>query len=347
MKKILLFIFFTFFLLNESLYSGTIITAPAEVTGAGTDEIASQIQDFSDNFGPAMANAYAIGNVAGYPVGSATLGSLPSFLLGFSLNAGFANMDYFDDDVSRPKELYPAVGLNPALFFGMGLTDRLDVIAKFAVYSDGLYRPPLNNEKATLEKLSLYSAGGKVRYNIVKGKKLLPGIFNFGGVTLSAGGDFMYGKIGLNGTVNYPLEGITVDFGPPAGEIVVDLEFNPSYTTSIKWFIAGGNVQAIVFFNFLWIFDMYTGLELAFTYGSFDLSLNGSGTAVYSNPPAPDETVAVALDSNNKYKPRYVLPLYVVGVDINLYYVHLTFETMVNLWNRKDVNGQLGFRLQY
>ena len=50
--------------------------------------------------------------------------------------------------------------------------------------------------------------------------------------------------------------------------------------------------------------------------------------------------------SKNSYVPYYIVPTYVIGLEINLFVLKLTVETMVNLYNREDVNAQAGIRVQ-
>jgi len=44
--------------------------------------------------------------------------------------------------------------------------------------------------------------------------------------------------------------------------------------------------------------------------------------------------------------PGYLIPTFIFGVEINLFVIKLTADTMVNLANRSDVTLQGGVRMQ-
>ena len=55
----------------------------------------------------------------------------------------------------------------------------------------------------------------------------------------------------------------------------------------------------------------------------------------------------VIFKSKNSYRPTPVIPLYILGLEINIFVVKLNAETMVNLYNKSDVNVQFGTRFQF
>ena len=67
-----------------------------------------------------------------------------------------------------------------------------------------------------------------------------------------------------------------------------------------------------------------------------------------SSPPALEGTNAgsITIVSTNKYQPMVFMPVLVIGLELSLWKVFLSYETMVNLVNISDVNMQFGFRIQ-
>ncbi|PKL37832.1 MAG: hypothetical protein CVV44_15985 [Spirochaetae bacterium HGW-Spirochaetae-1] len=340
---------------QDDAFAGTVITPTGNITATGLDDVENQIQNLLDNFGPGIANAYALGNIAGYPMGVAYLGGLGNFTVGLSLNAGLTNMKYFDKDANVGNDVLPFAGLNPVVNFGLGIGKKVDLLGKAFLFSTGFYTPPIDTSTVKLEKLNLYSFGGKLRYNWIEGQTLLPGIFSFGGVTLSAGGDFLYGLINLSGQYDYQMPTIEVDpdgaGGVPASE--VELSYTSDYANEIKWFVLSVNLQALVYGEIYWIFNIYTGFGMSVNYGVFNFDLNTAGNvttddAIYmANNGGSGDVGTLTMVSSNKYKPYYFLPVYIIGFEVNLYIVRLSFESMVSLRNGSDINLQLGARTQF
>ena len=345
-------VFLLLLMVSGPAYAGTEIIAPGNITGTGIDEVAAQFQKILDINGPAIANAYALANVAGYPFGTAYLGDFPSFMLGISLNAGLANMEALDKSKTVPQGEVPVGALNPVIFFGIGLKNGYDFLGKFMIFSSGFYQPPLNYSYAKLTKLNLLSLGGKLRKNYVEKKTILPGLLEFGGVTFSLGADLIYGIIGVEGEYDYAMKNVEVD--PPGlpPPLAVNLDFKPNYSASVGWFITSVTGEALAYMHVFWIFSVYTGFGLTVQYGFFSFKLDAGGqvttddityiTAKGDNIVAPN----IGIQSHNSYNPYFIMPEYIVGFDINLYLIRLSFETMVNLRNRKDVNLQVGLRFQ-
>lgn len=346
-------------LVSVKSYSGTTVdtSGALDITSAGVDEITIQFQDILDDFGPAISNAYALANMGGYPLGKSYIGDSPHLFFGFSLNAGLSNMQFFDSDADVEEGVYPAVAINPAIYFGMGLAKGLDFMVKAFVYSDGFYRPPVNFEFATLTKLNIYSFGGRVRYNYLKEKTLLPGLFGFGGVTFSGGVDFMYGTIRMDGDLSLSLTSIEVDVG--GTDTPIDIDFNSYHALEVKWFIISVDTRALAYLDFFWIFDLYTGVGLALNFGSFGLDISAprdpaqpctvtTENAAYKAANAGSGDLGtITVVSDNKYRPYIIVPTFIIGFDINLFVIRLAVETMVNLRNGSDVNVQLGTRFQF
>jgi len=375
-KSMCLFLPFALIILFSSNgYSKTLINAASTDTSpaaqgidlSGTTEIARQVQDIFDNFGPAVANAYGMANISGYPVGSAYLGSFPSFFIGVSVNVGLTNMQYFDDSVPKKEGVYPAFAFNPVLYFGLGLGKGLDFLGKLMTYSNGFYDINRHIRERTdlveLNKFNVYTIGGKVRYNTISEKTLLPGIFKLGGVTLSGGVDFMYGTIKISGSDTLELTSIDIDTSAGAYEDAsytqtVDLNFDPRYAIEVGWWNVSVNLQALTYFHILWVFGIYGGVGLTVNYGSFSFKMNGSGDVFtqnefyraiqYMQGREPDGNMGnLNASTDNGYTPYFFMPIFIIGFDFNLIIARFTFESMVNLRNRRDVNLQLGTRIQW
>lgn len=329
------------------LFAKTTVTSSIGFTPDGLSEIIDQFDDLVEKNGSSLADAFAMTNISGYPLGVATLGKFPAFFVGVSVGAGFGNMDYFDNEAQHEQGVFPVAGINPLLYFGIGLTKNFDLIAKLFVYSDDFYLPEFDYEGLSLSSLSFYSAGVKFRYCIFKEKNVLPGLLKFGGLNVGLGADFLYGIIGFSGTKSYPLTGIELDVAP-YGIVTVDLDFDPSFWARLEWYIISLNPEILAYFNIFWIFNFYAGFGFPINFGSFDLKIEGSGDAITSTAPFPASTSlgSVSIVSTNSYEPIVFMPVLVIGLELSLWYVFLSFETNVNLINRSDVNMQLAFRIQ-
>ena len=110
--------------------------------------------------------------------------------------------------------------------------------------------------------------------------------------------------------------------------------------------------QAVAYFDIFYLFSFYTGFGLTGNYGYFKMEFDGDGLLSSDDPGyigfRPDGQVGTLLfESTNTYQPYYVIPTYLVGLEINLWVLKVTGETMVNLYNRKDVNATVGVRFQF
>lgn len=347
MRKI--FVLFFVLIFSNLIYASTTITSTAvggsDLTSTGLVEFAEQIQEKSDRYGPVIANGYAIVNSAGYLVGSSILGSFPSLFLGFSLNGALA----------FPEEGKRMYAVNPAVYFGLGLSKKMDVMGKLMLYNDGFYNPSTGSDMLVFEKINLYSVGAKIRYLLVEKKAILPGLFNFGGITASVGFDYMYGNINFTGVQNIPLGQIEADpdgaGGFPASSI--DLSSDTNYDIKTKWYMLTTQARVLAYVDIFWIFGFYSGFGANLNYGSFDIdaTLTGNVTTtdaayILANGGSGDVAIIDGL-TKNSYTPYYIIPEYVFGLELNLVAIRFNFETAVNLRNSRDVNLQFGVRVQY
>lgn len=289
--------------------------------------------------------AFAMANVGGYPIGDAYIGNFPHMFFGVSAAIGCSNMKYWDEDVPREKSVYPAYAPNPVIYMGFGISKGVDIMFKIMLFSDAMYRPPLNQKSATLDKFNVYSGGGKLRWNAIPKKTILPFIFGFGGFTLSAGADFMDGIMSINGQYKYTMAGISVPSPPAPAAGNYTLALDAYYNFSMKYAMLSANAQAIVYFNLFWLFDIYTGFGMAMTWGYNSLDASGVGLAAI--PSLGTSLGMVMAFARYKYYPRGFMGLYIAGLEINIWVLKITAETMVNISNGKDINLQLGTRLQF
>jgi hypothetical protein len=324
---------------------------PGVVEIPDATDLVNQVQDKADLNGPIIADSFAMGNITGYPVGKATIGTFPHFQVGVAMGAGMTNMRYFDD--SRPESdngSLPGITPNPVLHFGVGLGGGFDIIGKYFSLSKAVVDPGVSADIAKLSDYKLLSMGAKLRYNIVEEKKLLPFIFNFGGVTISLGGDFMYGDIKVTGDYEVDFNDITVEVGGAPNTITAN--FDGEYNARVLWSIFSLTAQAVAYFDVFYLFSFYTGFGLTGNVGYFKMRFGGTGDLTSEDPPisgAPynGEMGTLIFESINTYQPYYAIPTYLLGLEINLWVLKVTGETMVNLYNRKDVNATVGVRVQF
>ena len=347
-------LFFIILLLAGTLHAGTKITTTGNININGQAEAERQLQMVSDRTGGPMANGSLLSNMTGYPLGVAILGDFPSFFAGFTTSSAFTNMRYFDPDRQKKQGAFPFATLNPAIYFGLGLGKGMDVMGKLFIYSDGLYRPPIDFSYATLKKLNLCSAGGRFRYNYIPRKVILPGLLEFGGLTFAGGLDFQYSKTSISGTLSYTMHNIETGQPAPA-DILDNATYKPDYSASITWYTLTGSGTALAYMEFFWVLNFFTGFGVAVNWGSLSLDANGTGNVTTTDPdylaaPAPagsPDVGTLAFETSNTYHPYYAIPIYVAGLEINLYFIRVAFQTQVNMWNRQDVTMELGCRFQY
>ncbi len=292
--------------------------------------------------------AFALANVGGYPIGDACIGDYPHMFFGASGTLGLGNLKYYDEDIPRQKNIYSAYAPSASLYFGFGLKKGFDILVKAMVFSTDIWRPPLNQKSARLNKLNYYNLGAKLRKNLVGKKTLIPHIFNFGGVTLSTGVDYTEGIIDVKGQYNYNLGTFADPVPPNPGSYQFTL--NAYYDFDLKWFMLAGNAQALVYVNFLWIFDLYTGFGVSATYGYLDLHGSGVGPVTRPNPSnffQPVDRGLIFGLARYHYYPRPIMGLFMAGLEINIWVLKLNVETMVNISNGKDINVQVGTRVQF
>jgi hypothetical protein len=316
-------------------------------TGLDINSLTDTIYDIDRRISKNFKNypsAFALANLGGYPIGDAYIGNFPHMFFGISGTVGCSNMKYWDEDVPRETSVYPAYAPNPNIYLGFGLGKGVDIMFKIMAFSDAMWRPPMNEKSAKLDKFNVYSGGGKLRYNVIEKKTLLPFIFGFGGFTVSAGADFMDGIMTINGNYKYTIAGVDVPNPPAPVAGKYPLTLDSYYNFSMKYSMLSWNAQAMVYFNFLWLFDFYTGFGLSMTWGY--CSLDASGVALVSNPALGNLGMVLAVARYKKFAPGF-MGIYIAGLEINIWVLKITAETMVNISNGKDISLALGTRFQF
>lgn len=315
----------------------------------GVTDLLSDIEDRTDLNGRYISNSFALANITGYPVGKAHIGRFPSFEGGLAVGGGLTNAAYFDNDSKASDNgSLPGVTLNPVFRLGVGLTDRIDVLIKAFYVNTKIIKQDVGTSLARLSYAGLSSEGIKLRYNIVKRQTIVPLLFSFGGITLSLGADALYGQIKVRGRYDTDFKNILVDYG--TGSVPLTLDFDGRYGGKAEFGMLSLTAQACVYIDLLYLFSVYTGFGITGGYGKCKLSFDGTGLltttdltyiGTFSTP------VVGQLDfsSSNRYYPYVAIPAYIVGLEINIFVLKLTGETMLNLYNLKDVNAQIGVRV--
>ena len=234
-------------------------------------------------------------------------------------------MEYYDEDEpAHDNGTLPMYAPNAVLHFGIGLAGGVDVLGKMFYISKSIvnrYKSDIDYEAdvATLKDYKIYSVGGKLRYNYIKKKKFLPFYLSFGGVTFSLGGNFMYGDISFTGDYDYEFEDISVS-GIPTN---IPMYFNGQFDANIHWAVFTMDAQAIAYLDIFYLFSLYSGFGFAGSIGSFKVSFEGEGdfTTNSTYPPVLMTTNLGTLTflSENKYRPSPVIPLYILGLEINIF----------------------------
>ena len=310
------------------------------ITAAEQQEIADSFQAMVDKNGPAYANAFFFSNSLGYAIGKSTLGSFPHFELGSSVNAGLTNMENFQHSKNGVYNgSVPGVGPSPIIHFGMGLAGGFDFIGKFMSYNQEVWSVPVpDNRYFNLDTLSIYAIGGRVRYNYITEKTFIPFLLKFGGLTFAAGGDFMRGLFGINGTYTFEMPQQTIN------SVTVNPYLDGPYTLDITWYQLSASAQATAYFDIMYLFSFYTGFGLTVGYGWFNFDFEYSGDVTNGENGAAIGTASFV--SKNKYNPGAILPVYIAGLEINIALIKIVAETQVNLRNRSDVSASVGARIQ-
>ncbi len=347
MKKII--IIALVFLCTASYARTTITVTPdggVTVPSDSTDSIEQQLQDITDKNGKFIANAFALSNMLGYPVGKSSIGHFPHMEAGVAAGVALTNARYFDDRAEDGT--FPGVMANPVVHAGVGLAGNFDIIGKLFYFKMSIYDPGLDTDTATLQDFNFVSLGAKLRYNYLKEATIVPFLLSFGGLTFSIGADIMMGNIDVTGMYDAEYEDITVTV---VSDYTLTANLNSNYGATVSWTVFTVSAQALTYIDIMYLFSFYTGFGLATNLGFFSTDFSGDGQlttddAMYIAAKGNGLIGTMEFESVNSYMPGYLIPTFIFGVEINLFVIKLTADTMVNLYNRSDVTLQAGVRMQ-
>ncbi len=311
------------------------------------DSIEQQLQDITDKNGKFIANSFALANILGYPIGKSSIGHFPHMEAGVALGVALTNAKYFDDKAEDGT--FPGVMANPVIHAGFGLAGNFDIIGKLFYFRKSIYAPDINTDTATLQDFNFISFGAKLRYNYLKEATILPFLLKFGGLTFSIGADIMMGNVDVTGKYDAKYEDITVRYNGTDYTLTSNLD--SAYGATVSWTVFTVSTQALAYIDVMYLFSFYTGFGLATNLGFFSTDFNGNGQLttddnIYIAAKGNGDIGTMEFESVNSYMPAYVIPTFIVGVEINLFVIKLTADTMVNLYNRSDVTLQAGVRMQ-
>ena len=348
MKRLIIIIVL---LLSTAAYGRTNITLTADtnvsVPPDSTDSIEQQIQDITDKNGTFISNSFALANLLGYPIGKSSIGRFPHIETGIAAGVALTNAKYYDDKAEDGT--FPGVMANPVLHAGVGLAGGFDIIGKIFYFRMSMYDPGLDTDTAKLEDFNFISLGAKLRYNYCKEATVIPFLLKFGGITLSIGADVMMGNVDVTGKYDTNYEDITVNV--EGTDYTLTSQFESTYGATISWTIVTLSAQAITYIDIMYLFSLYTGFGVATNLGFFSTDFTADGTlttdnSAYVTAKGDGNIGTMRFESVNSYMPDYVIPTFIFGVELNLFVIKVTGETMVNLYNRSDVTLQAGVRIQ-
>ncbi|HXK66608.1 MAG TPA: hypothetical protein PK348_10095 [Spirochaetota bacterium] len=349
MKKIIIIVLV--FVCTAAYARTTVNLTPADANFSDIpvleDSLGKQVQDVTDKNGKFIANSFALANMLGYPIGKSSIGHFPHMEAGIALGVALTNAKYFDDKAEDGT--FPGVMANPVVHAGFGLAGNFDIIGKLFYFRKNIYDPDIDTDTARLQDFNFISFGAKLRYNYLKEATILPFLLSFGGLTFSIGGDIMMGNVDVTGEYDAEYEDITVTYS--SIDYPLSANLNSTYGATVSWTVFTLSAQAIAYIDVMYLFSFYTGFGLATNLGFFSTDFNGNGQLTSDDPTflgvkADGLIGTMEFESVNSYMPGYLIPTFIFGVEINLFVIKLTADTMVNLANRSDVTLQGGVRMQ-
>jgi hypothetical protein len=121
---------------------------------------------------------------------------------------------------------------------------------------------------------------------------------------------------------------------------------------STSWYEISSTIQAVAYFDIMYLFSVYTGLGASLGYGwfqfNFDANVDVSDSSpTYAAVTGHSQIGTIGFNSKNSYNPGVFLPTYIIGLELNIALLKIDLETQVNLLNRTDVSASLGLRMQF
>jgi hypothetical protein len=128
----------------------------------------------------------------------------------------------------------------------------------------------------------------------------------------------------------------------------IDMQFDGTYNAIIEWSVFSLTTQVIGYLDLFYFFSLYSGFGLSGNFGFFDVEFDGTGSLLshdFNTLTGSPEVGSVTFITKNKFHPVYVIPTYIIGLEINILVVKLNIESMVSMLNGSDVNIQVGTRI--
>ncbi|MFW6366564.1 MAG: hypothetical protein ACOC2H_08860 [Spirochaetota bacterium] len=312
---------------------------------------AKDFQDMVNTNGPHFANSYYLQNVLGYTVGTPHISNMD-----FGLVAGFseANGDYFAG-TAKPDS-YPALTPVVNFRFGMALSSRSDIVAKFSVLDMYMIDTEPTVSDVTVDDYRQFAIGAKFRYMVLGPQRLLPFLFNFEGLTCGVGGDIMTGYMGVVGDYNISMPQTSIDPGSGTAQLV-DTYLEGEYNATMRMLQLTVCGEAIGYFRVVRALTFYTGGNLSLGWSWFGIEADSTGELMAADDTLDadigngfdyrsDYLMELEYDSRTMFYPFPLMPVYIVGIEYNAAPVKIGLESAVNMYNRKDVALLLSVRYE-
>lgn len=329
-------------------------------------EIEEHPRNFFENNRDVIPYGFALANGIGYPNGKSIIKPFPHFEAGFA--AGGAIYKYsddasFEDDDSK----VPGGGANAALHFGTGLSERIDVTVKL-MFSKSFYSPSEDYTGSNdtreyyvkLDGIDLFSIGGKLRYNLVGEKPLVPYFFKFGGITASVALDYMYGSVRTSGhyydrrdvdfTIDDPVSGTNV-------ETTAGIDSRVSGSTEVNWSIISATPEIFAYMDLFYLLSFYTGPSVSLNAGAVRFISHNRGTITNTDPisagvieyvPVDSQIATGRMDVDEMMYAPYAIPKWVLGLELNFWAIKMQVEATSVLTSPTDSLAlQAGLRVQF
>ncbi len=310
--------------------------------------------DFADTVmanAPNFAEAFYLQNMLGYVVGKP---HIKGWQAGFVLGSAFANGEYWDR-TAKP-DTYPAFAPIVNFHLGKELDSRSDVIGKIMILDLFMTGREPELSDVTIEDYRQFSIGGKYRRRIIDRKSLLPFLLNFEGITAGASADILTGYMGTKGLYDIEQDDTTVS--TPAGDRSVDTELESEYVAKATWIQMSLGFDVISYFRVMRFMNLYTGLGCAVGYNWFGMKAESEGELMARDNSLDaaigngfdyraDYLLTISYESDYVYNPFPLMPIAILGCEIDIRDFSLTLESAVNLYNMQDVTMVLGARYQF
>ncbi len=324
-----------------------------------TDTYTGVANDFFDENEEVLATGMAATNTLGYPIGVSAIRQFPHFHCGAVVGVGaykYKRYEDFDSDNIEEENKVPGAGFNGGFFFGTGITDKFDIIAKFfslGWFTSGSYEQTFKTSgddaddglergevTVKLDDYDIYSFGLKARYQLVE--RMGYRVFGLGGVSLNMSFDYMRYTARIDVLDYTEFENQDFDLNAGAGSTetqTVNLEGSLSGYLMMNTNIMSFTPEIYAYFDLLYVFSLYTGPSVSFVSGSSAINMECSGNLktndalIYDTPlytsqlvDANTEIASAKLSSKNKMRSAWIIPKWTLGLEITILLVNIHLE---------------------